>query len=74
MKEGSNVDHLSLAWQYPGQPRDVIPAKASRVARVKTLVSVLNLLFDRVLWTMWLIAFHPESYVLLLLLLHSLHW
>jgi hypothetical protein len=29
MKEGSSVDHLSLAWQYPGQPRVVIPAKYS---------------------------------------------
>lgn len=31
MKEGGGNDHLAIAWQYPGQPRVVIPAKFSRV-------------------------------------------
>ena len=27
MKEGWFIDHLSLAWRYPGQSRVVIPAR-----------------------------------------------
>jgi hypothetical protein len=31
VKEGSSHDHLAIAWQYPGQDRDAIPAEFSRV-------------------------------------------
>jgi len=31
MKEGDYGDNFALAWQYPGQPRVVIPAKYSRL-------------------------------------------
>jgi hypothetical protein len=31
MKEGGGDDNLAIAWQYPGQPRVVIPAEFSRV-------------------------------------------
>jgi endoglucanase len=31
MKEGGGGDNLAVAWQYPGQPRVVIPAEFSRV-------------------------------------------
>jgi len=31
MKEGGGDDHLAIAWQYPGQPMDVVPAEFSRV-------------------------------------------
>jgi hypothetical protein len=31
MKEESGNDHLALAWKYPGQEREVIPAKFSLV-------------------------------------------
>ena len=31
MKEGEGDDHLAIAWEYPDQPLEVIPAKASRV-------------------------------------------
>ena len=30
MKEGGGDDHLAIAWQYPGQPMDVVPAEFSR--------------------------------------------
>ena len=30
MKEGGGNDHLAIAWEYPGQPLEVIPAKFSR--------------------------------------------
>ena len=30
MKEGGGGDSLAVAWQYPGQPRNVIPARFSR--------------------------------------------
>lgn len=33
MKEGDGDDHLAIAWQYPGQSREVIPARFSQVAR-----------------------------------------
>lgn len=32
MKEGGGDDFLAIAWQYPGQTRDVIPAMYSRVS------------------------------------------
>ena len=32
MKDGGFEDNLAIAWQYPGQPRVVIPAKFSRLA------------------------------------------
>lgn len=31
MKEGGGGDNFAIAWQYPGQPRVVIPAKFSRL-------------------------------------------
>jgi len=31
MKEGGGNDHLAIAWEYPDQPLEVIPAKFSRV-------------------------------------------
>ena len=31
MKEGEGDDHLAIAWEYPDQPFEMIPAKASRV-------------------------------------------
>ena len=31
MKEGGGNDSLAIAWQYPGQPRVVVPAEFSRV-------------------------------------------
>ena len=31
MKEGGGNDNLAIAWQYPGQPRVVVPAEFSRV-------------------------------------------
>ena len=30
MKEGGGNDHLAIAWEYPDQPLEVIPAKFSR--------------------------------------------
>jgi hypothetical protein len=36
MKENSNTDHLSVAWQYPGQALEVIPARHSRMTRPNT--------------------------------------
>jgi hypothetical protein len=30
MKEGGGGDNLAVAWKYPGQPTDVIPARFSR--------------------------------------------
>ncbi len=30
MKEGDGNDHLAIAWEYPDQPLEVIPAKFSR--------------------------------------------
>jgi hypothetical protein len=34
MKEGGGDDFLAIAWQYPGQTRDVLPAMVySRVTR-----------------------------------------
>jgi endoglucanase len=32
MKEGGGGDNLAIAWEYPGQRREVIPARFSRVA------------------------------------------
>jgi len=32
MKDGVGNDYLAIAWQYPGNARDVIPAEFSRVA------------------------------------------
>jgi hypothetical protein len=40
MKDGGGEDNLALAWQYPGQPRVVIPAKVSRVTRFDAMVGV----------------------------------
>jgi hypothetical protein len=40
MKQGGGEDHLAIAWQYPGQPRAVIPAKVSRVTRFDAMVGV----------------------------------
>ena len=36
MKETSNTDHLAVAWQYPGQALEVIPARYSRMTRPNT--------------------------------------
>ena len=33
MKEGDGDDFVAIAWQYPGQSREVIPARFSQVAR-----------------------------------------
>ena len=35
MKEGNGDDNLAIAWQYPGQPRVVIPAKFSRLELIE---------------------------------------
>jgi hypothetical protein len=35
MKEGGEGDNLAVAWQYPGQSREVIPASYSLVENVK---------------------------------------
>ena len=35
MKEGGVGDNLAVAWQYPGQSREVIPASYSLVENVK---------------------------------------
>jgi len=35
MKEGGSNDNLAIAWQYPGQLREVIPARFSLVENVK---------------------------------------
>ena len=35
MKEGGEGDNLAVAWQYPGQSREVIPAIYSLVKNVK---------------------------------------
>ena len=32
MKDGGGGDNLAIAWTYPGQTREVIPARFSRVA------------------------------------------
>ena len=40
MKDGGGEDNLALAWQYPGQPRVVVPAKVSRVTRFDAMVCV----------------------------------
>jgi len=36
MKEGDWGDNLAIAWKYPGQPRDVIPARFSRTELTST--------------------------------------
>ena len=36
MKENSNIDNLAIAWQYPGQVLEVIPARYSRMTRPNT--------------------------------------
>jgi hypothetical protein len=36
MKEMSNFDNLAIAWQYPGQRIEVIPAHSSRMTRPTT--------------------------------------
>jgi hypothetical protein len=36
MKEGVVGDHLAIAWQYPGQSREVIPASYSLVENVES--------------------------------------
>ncbi|KAL3806287.1 hypothetical protein ACHAXA_005787 [Cyclostephanos tholiformis] len=36
MKETSNTDNLAIAWQYPGQTLEVIPARHSRMTRPNT--------------------------------------
>jgi len=33
MKESSVLDNLAIAWQYPGQELEVVPATYSRVTR-----------------------------------------
>ena len=33
MKEGGGGDFLAIAWQYPGQELEVVPATYSRVTR-----------------------------------------
>jgi hypothetical protein len=33
MKEGGSFDHLAIAWQYPGQALEVIPARFSMNTR-----------------------------------------
>jgi len=33
MKDGSGFDHLAIAWQYPGQALEVIPARFSMNTR-----------------------------------------
>ena len=33
MKEGGQADNLAIAWQYPGQSREVIPARFSLVEK-----------------------------------------
>jgi hypothetical protein len=38
MKEGGANDNLAIAWQYPGQSREVIPARFSLVENVKEQV------------------------------------
>ena len=38
MKEGREGDNLAIAWQYPGQSREVIPARFSLVENVKEQV------------------------------------
>ena len=38
MKEGVVGDNLAIAWQYPGQSREVIPARFSLVENVKEQV------------------------------------
>jgi len=33
MKDRSGFDHLAIAWQYPGKPLEVIPARFSMNTR-----------------------------------------
>jgi hypothetical protein len=33
MKEGYGNDHLAIAWQYPGQELEVVPANYSVMTR-----------------------------------------
>ena len=35
MKEGGFEDNLAIAWQYPGQGRDIIPARYSQTSRTE---------------------------------------
>ncbi len=48
MKEGGGSDHLAIAWEYPGQPLEVIPSKASRVK----LTCAMNL-YCGATWDTW---------------------
>jgi uncharacterized surface protein with fasciclin (FAS1) repeats len=33
MKEEMHADHLAIAWQYPGQALEIIPARYSMITR-----------------------------------------
>jgi len=42
MKEGKGGDNLAIAWEYPGQTREVIPARFSRVTNPFEVMDTLT--------------------------------
>ena len=41
MKEGGGGDNLAIAWEYPGQTKEVIPARFSRVMNPSRALSLI---------------------------------
>ena len=48
MKEEMYADHLAVAWQYPGQALEVIPARYSMITRPTPATNTISAPFDMV--------------------------
>lgn len=48
MKEEMYADHLAIAWQYPGQALEVIPARYSMITRPTPATNTTSAPFDMV--------------------------
>ena len=48
MKEEMHADHLAIAWQYPGQALEVIPARYSMITRPTPATNITSAPFDMV--------------------------
>lgn len=48
MKEKMYADHLAIAWQYPGQALEVIPARYSMITRPTPATNTTSAPFDMV--------------------------
>jgi hypothetical protein len=48
MNEEMYADHLAIAWQYPGQALEVIPARYSMITRPTPATNTTSAPFDMV--------------------------